>query len=67
MIAASKASVDRSRSVSSIRMTNWPLEWRASSQLKKAIQAPPTWRYPVGLGAYRVRTWPVADCVTLPG
>jgi len=28
---------------------------RAKSQLKSAVRAPPTWRYPVGDGAKRTR------------
>ena len=32
----------------------------AKSQLKRAVRAPPRWRRPVGLGAKRVRTLPVA-------
>src|SRR5262249_57743285 len=30
--------------------------WRAKSQLKSAVRAPPTCRWPVGLGANRTRT-----------
>src|SRR5262245_30653517 len=53
------ASVERDRSVSSIRRMNWPPWWRAKSQLKRAVRAPPTCRWPVGLGAKRTRTDPV--------
>ncbi len=49
------ASVDRSRSVSSMRRMNVPPFLRAHSQLKRAVRAPPTCRYPVGLGANRTR------------
>jgi hypothetical protein len=49
------ASVDRSRSVSSMRRTYVPPFLRAHSQLKSAVRAPPTCRYPVGLGAKRTR------------
>ena len=38
------SSVDRERSVSSIRSTNTPPWWRAKSQLKSAVRALPTWR-----------------------
>ena len=50
------ASVERERSVSSIRRMNWPPWWRAKSQLKRAVRAPPTCRCPVGLGAKRTLT-----------
>src|SRR3954465_11998945 len=50
------ASVLRSRSVSSIRSTKVPPVLRAKSQLKSAVRAPPTWRYPVGDGANLTRT-----------
>src|SRR3954468_24107352 len=46
---------DRSASVSSIRRTNTPPCRRAKSQLKRAVRAPPTCRYPVGEGAKRTR------------
>ncbi len=55
-IACTAASVERSRSVSSMRSTNWPPRWRASSQQYSAVRAPPICRKPVGLGAKRVRT-----------
>src|SRR2546426_6587482 len=50
------SSVERERSVSSMRRTKAPRWWRANSQLKSAVRAPPTWRWPVGLGAKRTRT-----------
>ncbi len=50
------SSVDRSRSVSSMRRMNTPRCRRAKAQLKSAVRAPPTWRCPVGLGAKRTRT-----------
>src|SRR5438132_4986451 len=50
------SSVDRELSVSSIRRTKAPRWWRAKSQLKSAVRAPPTCRWPVGLGANRTRT-----------
>src|SRR5258706_1506159 len=37
-------------------MTNVPLWCFAKSQLKIAVRAPPTWRWPVGDGAKRTRT-----------
>src|SRR6185295_686391 len=54
-IARVLSSVLRARSVSSIRSRNWPPNLRAYSQLKSAVRAPPTWRYPVGDGAKRRR------------
>ena len=48
------ASVDLSRSVSSIRSTNPPPLFLLNNQQNKAVLAPPTWRSPVGLGANRV-------------
>jgi hypothetical protein len=53
MMAASDSAVDRSTSVSSIRSTKVPPWPRASSQLKSAVRALPTWSLPVGLGANR--------------
>ena len=50
------SSVERERSVSSMRRMNAPPLWRAKSQLKSAVRAPPTCRWPVGLGAKRTRT-----------
>src|SRR3989449_11744801 len=50
------SSVERERSVSSMRRTKAPRWWRANSQLKSAVRAPPTWRWPVGPGANRTRT-----------
>src|SRR5882762_5843460 len=49
------ASVERALSVSSMRSRNFPPSRRAKSQLKSAVRAPPTWRYPVGEGAKRSR------------
>src|SRR5664280_2261614 len=43
----------RSASVSSMRSTNVPPDWRATSQLNSAVRALPTWKYPVGDGAKR--------------
>ncbi len=45
--------VERSRSVSSMRSTIVPASWRASSQLNRAVLAPPMCRAPVGEGAKR--------------
>jgi ribosomal protein L32E len=39
-----------------MRRRKTPAFLRAKSQLKRAVRAPPTWRYPVGLGAKRTRT-----------
>src|SRR5262245_17842657 len=50
------SSVERERSVSSMRRMKVPRWWRAKSQLKSAVRAPPTCRWPVGLGANRTRT-----------
>src|SRR6266545_7475066 len=50
------SSVERDRSVSSIRRMKTPPWWRANNQLNRAVLAPPTWRWPVGLGAKRTRT-----------
>src|SRR5687767_4041295 len=50
------SSVERERSVSSMRRMKVPPCRRANSQLKSAVRAPPTWRCPVGLGAKRTRT-----------
>src|SRR3989475_11269600 len=47
------SSVERALSVSSIRRRNLPPSLRAKSQLKSAVLAPPTCRYPVGDGAKR--------------
>ncbi len=60
-ISASLSGVERSRSVSSIRSTNVPPVWRATSQLNSAVRAPPTCRLPVGLGAKRTRAGPVTS------
>src|SRR3546814_4319352 len=64
-IASIAASVERARSVSSIRSRNRPPWWRANSQLNSAVRAPPIWRKPVGEGAKRVTIWPVARPVSL--
>src|SRR6266850_2092052 len=50
------SSVERALSVSSMRSRKVPPLFRAYSQLKSAVRAPPTWRYPVGEGAKRTRT-----------
>src|SRR3954454_18660267 len=55
-MASTAASVERARSVSSIRNRKVPPWWRANSQLNKAVRAPPIWRNPVGEGAKRVTT-----------
>jgi hypothetical protein len=49
-------SVERSRSVSSMRRSIVPPCRRANSQLNRAVRAPPMWRKPVGEGAKRVTT-----------
>lgn len=51
--------LERKRSVSSMRRWKWPPKWRASSQQKMAVRAPPMCRCPVGLGAKRVTTFMV--------
>src|ERR1700681_1515392 len=55
-IAAIAGSVDRSRSVSSIRSSILPPPFLAESQLYSAVRVPPIWRKPVGEGAKRVTT-----------
>src|SRR5262249_16423164 len=55
-MASMYSSVERDRSVPSMRRMKAPPWWRAKSQLKSAVRAPPTWRWPVGLGAKRTRT-----------
>src|SRR3954451_21540229 len=50
------ASVERSRSVSSIRSSIVPPWGRGERQLNKAVRAPPMCRKPVGEGAKRVTT-----------
>ena len=55
-MASIAASVERLRSVSSIRRRNRPPWWRANSQLNSAVRAPPMCRKPVGEGAKRVMT-----------
>ena len=52
-ICSTFSGVERSRSVSSIRSTNWPPSWRATSQLYSAVLAPPMCSAPVGDGAKR--------------
>jgi hypothetical protein len=47
----------RDASVSSIRSTSAPPDCRATTQLKSADLAPPTWNMPVGDGAKRNRGW----------
>ncbi len=54
------SSLERSRSVSSMRSTKAPPWRRANSQLKSAVRAPPTCRKPVGDGANRTRIGSVA-------
>ena len=51
-----KASVERSRSVSSTRSRKSPPVWRLYRKLNSAVRAPPICNWPVGLGAKRVRT-----------
>lgn len=60
----SDSRVLRAVSVSSTRMMNLPFFWRASSQLKSAVRAPPTCSEPVGDGAKRTRVSPVAGSGT---
>src|SRR5436853_3153141 len=50
------SSVERARSVSSMRSRNLPPRPRAYSQLNRAVRAPPICRKPVGEGAKRVTT-----------
>src|SRR5690606_17364985 len=45
----------RSASVSSVRRTSDPPDWRAKTQLNSADRAFPTWNMPVGEGAKRTR------------
>src|SRR5438876_7671043 len=52
------SSVERCRSVSSIRRMKLPPWCRANSQLNSAVRALPTWMEPVGAGANRHRTGP---------
>ena len=56
VIASTFSGVERARSVSSIRRTNLPPQWRAYSQQKSAVRTLPRCRTPIGLGANRVRT-----------
>src|SRR5690242_19274271 len=67
MIASTACLVDRARSVSSIRSRNLPPWWRAKSQLKRAVRAPPIWRKPVGEGAKRTVTLMAARFSTSAG
>jgi len=46
-------SLDRLKSVSSIRRKNYPSCFFANSQLNNAVRVPPRWSSPVGLGANR--------------
>src|SRR4051794_30471902 len=39
-----------------MRSRNCPPKWRARTNEKSAVRAPPTWRKPVGEGAKRVTT-----------
>src|SRR5579862_7798452 len=55
-ITCTAASVERSRSVSSIRSRNLPPVRRAYSQLNSAVRAVPMCMAPVGEGAIRVTT-----------
>src|ERR687891_1659107 len=50
------SSVTRLWWVSSMRRTNAPPWCGAKSQSYSAVRAPPTWRSPLGAGAYRTRT-----------
>ena len=61
-MAPMAASVERSRSVSSMRSRILPPWRRAKSQLNSAVRAPPMCRKPVGDGAKRVTT--VSDIMT---
>src|SRR5215203_2471388 len=54
-MASTLGRVERSWSVSSTRRMKVPPVLRAQSQLKRAVRAPPMWRYPVGDGAKRTR------------
>ena len=54
-ITCTASSVERSRSVSSMRRMNVPPWRRAYSQENSAVRTPPMCRKPVGLGAKRVR------------
>src|SRR5512137_1415163 len=56
-MASMDSLVERTWSVSSIRRINFPPLFRASSQLKRAVRAPPMCRKPVGLGAKRKIIW----------
>src|SRR5438132_11230054 len=54
-MGARASSTLRWASVWSIRSRNFPPSLRANSQLNRAVRTPPMCRYPVGLGAKRVR------------
>ena len=53
---AAASSVERTRSVSSMRRRNRPLVARATSRQYSEVRTPPTCSEPVGEGAKRVRT-----------
>ncbi len=55
-ISVTNSSLERSRSVSSMRSMKAPWKCRAMSQLNRAVCDPPRCREPVGLGEKRVRT-----------
>src|SRR5690625_7019793 len=55
-MACTELSLERSRSVSSMRRTNCPPVARAASQANSAVLAPPICKSPVGEGAKRVLT-----------
>src|SRR5439155_15993447 len=55
MIERVDSSVERCRSVSSMRSRNLPPTLRANNQLNSAERAAPMCRYPVGDGAKRTR------------
>jgi hypothetical protein len=65
-MAATASGVERARSVSSMRSRNLPPWWRANSQLKSAVRAPPMCRNPVGEGAKR-QTMPELSAGILTG
>ncbi len=66
-IAWTASGVERSRSVSSMRIRNLPPVWRANSQLKSAARAVPMCIIPVGEGAMRVTTGGAGSDIALPG
>src|SRR5580704_3664397 len=65
-IASTASGVERSRSVSSTRIRNFPPLWRAYSQLKSAVRAVPMCIIPVGEGAMRVTTGAAGSGIALP-